>query len=343
MSEYKVGYISGKNEVSYKEFALPSPKGTEVLVKVGYCAICTLEQRVYSGIIARYPFAGGHEISGVVEAAGDAVSGVKAGDKVALRMLTSCGECYYCRSGHENQCVVSFKASVHEGLNGPGGFSQYMLVDAKNCYKMADDVDMHYAALSEPLSCVVHSINKADIQLADDVVVIGVGIMGAFHIQLAKLRGARVIACEVDEKRIEIAKKMGADVVINSAKEDPVAKVKELTDGRGADVVFCTVASSKLAEQSVALAGKLARVIFYTSFHPDEPIAVSPSKIHSTEMILTGSVNPDRKDFLMATRLISGKILNLEPLISDTLPLDSLNKAMQEAVDPATYRILVGD
>ena len=113
------------------------------------------------------------------------------------------------------------------------------------------DVDLDHAALSEPLACCVHSVRNAKLQLGDDVVVIGAGIMGALHIQLAKMSGARVIVSELDEVRMEIARKMGADIVINAKETDAVAQVKELTEGRGADAVFCTVATSAVAKQAV--------------------------------------------------------------------------------------------
>ncbi|MBI9108284.1 MAG: alcohol dehydrogenase catalytic domain-containing protein [Spirochaetales bacterium] len=341
MEKYNVSVISGVNEVETLEFEKKSPVGRQVLVKVEYCAICTLEQRVFSGVMKRYPFAGGHEISGIIESAGDDVTSVKPGDKVAVRMLNSCGECYYCKSGHENQCVVSFKASVHEGLLGPGGFSEYMLLDAINVYKMAEDVDLAHAALAEPLACCVHSINNAQINLGDDVVVVGVGIMGAFHIQLAKLKGARVIACEIDEGRLEVARKMGADILINSGKEDAVARVKELTDGRGADAVFCTVASTSLASDSIEMTGKLGRAVMYTSFHPDNPVEISVNKIHSSEMIITGAVNPKMSDFLIASRLISNKTIDLSELISETVSLGSISKGFKTALKPDSYRVLV--
>lgn len=341
MSKYKVSVISGVKELTTHELELKQPQGKQVLVKVDTCAICTLEQRIYGGVMQRYPFAGGHEAAGIVEAVGEEVKNIKPGDKVAIRLLTSCGECYYCRSGHENQCVISFKAATHEGFMGPGGFAEYMLLDAKCIFKMADDVDLSHAALTEPLACCVHSVNNANIKLGDDVVVIGVGIMGAFHIQLAKLRGARVIACEVDDARLEVAKKLGADIVINSKKENAVERVKELTEGRGADVVFCTVAISSIAADSIAMTGKLGRAVMYTSFHPDKPIELSVNKVHSSEMIITGSVNPGNADFLAATRLLSNRLIDVSQLISDTVPLKDINKAFEKAIDPSTYRILV--
>ena len=341
MEKYNVSVISGVNELETLEVEKKTPSGRQVLVKVEYCAICTLEQRVYKGVMKRYPFAGGHEISGVIEAAGDGVTSVKPGDKVAVRMLNSCGECHYCRSGNENQCVVSFKASVHDGLMGPGGFSQYMLLDAANVYKVAEDVDLAHAALAEPLACCVHSVNNAAINLGDDVVVIGVGIMGALHIQLAKLRGARVIACEVDEARLEVARRMGADILVNSGSEDAIARVKELTDGRGADAVFCTVASTKLASDSIEMTGKLGRAVMYTSFHPDNPVEISVNKVHSSEMSITGAVNPKKSDFLTATRLISNGTVDLTDVITEVVPFNEIKNGFEAAVRPDTYRILV--
>lgn len=341
METYKVSIHSGVHEMETRTLEKKAPTGHDVLLKVTSCAICTLEQRIWNGVINRYPYAGGHEVAGIVEAVGPDVKSVKAGDKVAVRLLNSCGECYYCRSGHENQCVVSFVAQTHSGIMGSGGFAEYMTVNAKAVYKLADDMDMDHAALAEPLACCVHSVRNAKIQLGDDVVVIGVGIMGALHIQLAKMSGARVIVSELDPARIEVAKKMGADTVINSKEEDPIARIKELTDGRGADVVFCTVAVASVAQQAVDMAGKLGRVVLYSSFHPDLPIEISPSKLHSSEKILTGSVNPNQADFLTSTRLLSSKLIDVSALISDRVPLDEIDRAFQEAVDPRTYRIVV--
>jgi 2-desacetyl-2-hydroxyethyl bacteriochlorophyllide A dehydrogenase len=340
-NKYKLAILSGENKIEIIEKDLKQPEGNEVLVKVDSCAICTLEQRIFKGVMKRYPFAGGHEAAGTVVAVGSNVKTLKVGDKVATRMLTSCGECHYCRSGHENQCVISFKANVHEGVEGPGGFAEYMLLDGKALYKVVESLDLTHAALSEPLACCVHSINNANIELGNDVVVIGVGIMGAFHIQLAKMKGARVIACEVDEERLEVAKKMGADILVNSKQVNAIEKVKELTEGRGADVIFCTAAIPKLAEESIQMVGKLGRVVMYSSFHPDKPIELNVNKVHSTEMNITGAVNPNTRDFLMATKLLSYKMIDPSALISEVVPFENIEYAFNCAVNPKTYRIIV--
>lgn len=341
MTNYKVAIISGEKKIEAIEKELKQPVGSKVLIKVDSCAICTLEQRMYNGVMKRYPFAGGHEASGTVVAVGENVKSLKQGDKVAARLLTSCGECYYCRSGHENQCVISFKADIHEGIGGPGGFAEYMMIDAKALYKVAEDLDLTAAALAEPLACCVHSINNANIELGNDVVIIGVGIMGAFHIKLAKLKGARVIACEVDEQRLEVARKMGADILVNSREVNAIEKVKELTEGRGADVVFCTAAIPQLADDSIQMTGKVGRVIMYSSFHPDKPIELNVNKVHSTEMNITGAVNANTRDFLMATRLLSNKLVDPSQLISEVVPFEKIEYAFERAIDPKTYRIIV--
>ena len=341
METYKVSLLSDVGKTNWVELKKQQPVGKQVLVKIAATAICTLEQRIYKGVMRRYPFAGGHEMAGTVEAVGEQVKSLKPGDKVAARLLNSCGECYYCRNGHENLCVVSFIAETHPGYMGPGGFAEYAMLDAACLYKLEPTLHLEHAALAEPLACCVHSIRNAKIDLGDDVVIQGAGIMGALQIQLAKLSGARVIACEVDETRLDLAKKMGADILINSAEEDPVEKVKALTEGRGADVVICTAALTAVADTAVQMAGKLGRVVFYSSFHPDNPIEISPNKIHSGEQILTGSVNPQRRDFLAATRLLSYGLVDVSALISDVLPLSDIDQALAEAVDPKTYRILV--
>ena len=109
----------------------------------------------------------------------------------------------------------------------------------------------------------------------------------------------------------------------------------------GADAVFCTVATSAVAKQAVDMAGKLGRVVMYTSFFPDLPIEISPTKLHSGEQILTGSVNPNPVDFLTATRLLSRKLIDVSSLISDRVPMAEIDRAFREAVEPNTYRIIV--
>lgn len=338
----KIAIFEGAEKLKYIEETIEEIKSNQVLVKIDATAICTMEQRVYLGKMKpKMPFAGGHEVAGHVIQCGGKVSSVSNGDVVALRLLTNCGHCHYCRTGNDNQCKTAFIAKFHQTVGGPGGLAKYIVVEEKNVYKVNKDVDVNYLSLTEPLACCIHSINRCDINFGDDVVIIGAGIMGVFHTMLAKLKGARVIVTEVDEERLKVAKDNGADIVINSSKVDAVQYIKDLTDGRGADVVVNTVAISKVAEDAIKMAGKLGRVVFYSSFHPDNPIDFSPNSIHYSEAIVTGSVNPSNKDFLQATRLLSSNIINPESLIAGHVSLDNLENGIAEALRPDTYRIIV--
>ena len=191
------------------------------------------------------PCTGGHEVAGEIAALGPGVNTKlwAEGQRVAVRLLYNCGECYYCRTGRTNMCERAQKKPVREGLlPGPGGLCDYIAVDAASLFKIPDTLSYEEACLTEPLACCVHSVGRANIQLGEDVVIIGGGIMGQYHVMLAKRRGARVILSEVDPARQALAEKLGADITLNPMGQDPVEFVKGITDGRGADVVFNTTA-----------------------------------------------------------------------------------------------------
>lgn len=174
--------------------------------------------------------------------------------------------------------------------------------------------------------------------------IMGAGIMGIFHTQLAKLRGARVIVTELNPDRLEVAKKVGADVLVDSGKIDPVEKIKELTDGRGADVVICTVPATAAAEEAIAMAGKMARVVLCTSFYPKSPSPTVPlglNHVHYSEVEITGSVNPKVVDFYTVSGLLSHKLLDPSAVITEEVPFSNLEYAFERSLDPASYRIMV--
>ncbi|MCL2479247.1 MAG: alcohol dehydrogenase catalytic domain-containing protein [Treponema sp.] len=341
MSKYKVSVLTAGKTIEIRESELKSPGPSQVLLKVEACAICTLEQRVYSGSMKNYPFAGGHEAAGRVVEAGKNVTALKKGDLAAVRLLTNCGECYYCRTGRENQCEVSFKTQIHDGIPGPGGLAEYMLVDSRTVFKVRDDLDPRYAALAEPLACCIHSIENGKISLGDDVVIIGAGLMGAFHTRLAKLKGARVTVCEIDPARLEKAGHMGADILIDSGKTDPLKAVSEITDGRGADVVFCTAAVPALADLAIRMTGKVGRTVMYSSFHPKDPISLDINAVHYSEISITGSVNPGIRDFYTAARLLSLGLADPGELISASFPFGKIGDAFERAIMPGAYRVIV--
>lgn len=345
--EIKALAITDEKRIETLSLTTPDLAPNEVLVKVRAVALCTLEQRAFKREMKMpLPFLGGHEVSGDIALLGSGVNKKlwKEGQRVAVRMLYSCGECYNCRTGHTNMCTCAQRKPVREGLiPGPGGLCDYIIVQPKDLFLIPDDVSYEEASLTEPLACCVHSVEKANIQFGEDVVVIGGGIMGINHVMLAKKKGARVIISEVDPKRRELALSLGADIAINPMECNAVEEVKKLTDGRGADVVFNTTAISSVVSDAIDMTGACGRMIQYSSLHPDSPVPVSPQMLHSSEKIITGSISPTERDFFTANRLISKHIIDMKPLIATSFSFNSAQEAFEKAIVPGTYRVIVTD
>ena len=341
----KAAAVTGEKQIDIKELETGDLRVSEALVKVRAVALCTLEQRAFRGEMKMpLPFLGGHEVAGDIVALGPGANRKiwKEGQRVAVRMLYSCGECYNCRTGHTNMCTQAQRKPVREGMiPGPGGLCDQIVVSTKDLFLIPDGISYEEASLTEPLACCVHSIEIGDIQLGDDVVVIGGGIMGINHVMLAKRKGARVIISEVDEERRKLALSLGADVAINPMECDVVEKVKELTGGRGADVVFNTTAIPSVVPEAIAMTGSFGKMVQYSSMHPDAPVPVSPQMLHSTQKILTGSISPTEIDFFRANRLISSGIVDMKSLIAATFPFEKAQDAFEKAIVPGTYRVII--
>lgn len=346
MSEkMKAVAIVEKKKVELINLTKPIPKSNQVLIKIKACALCTHEQRVYLGISKMpLPFIGGHEITGEIAQIGMDVDAkkYKVGSKVAVRILYKCGSCYYCRRGKENLCVETNRLLVNEfGVSGIGGLSEFIVADTSQIWLLPDDISLEKATMVEPIACVVNSIDEGNLRLGDDVVIIGGGIMGMLHLLCAKLRGARTIMLEPIEERRKLAQELGCDITIDPMHADPVQTVRNLTDGRGAEVVFNTTSVSAVAEQAVQLTGSMGRCIMFSSQHPDEPISISPNWLHHSEAVITGAVSPSVRSFDTSVNLLTKNLINPENLISGVFDYTEADKAFEEAVKPDTFRIIV--
>lgn len=340
----KVVAIVGDHQAEPREVTKDTPSAGQVLVQIKACALCTFEQRMFTRVTPiPLPFVGGHEVAGVIAGVGVGVDDklYAQGKKVALRLLTACGECYYCRHDQQNLCV-SINAPVSNGREIPGtdGLSEFIAVDASKVYFLPDDASFETAVFAEPLACVVNSIEKGQVEMGDDVVILGGGIMGMLHVLCAKRKGARVIMSEPDAKRRDLALEMGADLVVDPSSEDPVAFVKALS-GRGADVVFNTTPVATVAEQAVQMTSYMGRCVMYSSMHPDKPIEVSPNWLHKSEAIITGAVSPTVRSFDRAVAMLGKGIIDPSKLVSGVFTADEAQQAFDEAIRPETFRIIV--
>jgi len=331
-------------EIRFEEVPIPTPGPGQALVQVKACALCTWEQRVYAGVdTSVYPLLGGHEVSGIVAEVGPGLQvKVKPGDHVVAARLYRCFQCTSCRRGLDNICDNAWQNRQVGEPAGPGGLSEYMLVDGYQIYPVSSDVPFTESCLSEPVSCVLRSIKKAQVEPADNVVIIGAGIMGLLHLMLTKRLGARVFVSEPNPVRAAKALEMGALATIDPSKENFTERVKQLTGGRGADVIFAAIGVASAIEEAIKAVGKGGRLMVYASVHPrGSMITIDPNLFHNKEIVLTGTVSQDSEDFLQAVALLSSRSINLQPLISKVFSFSQLREALEAALNGNNYRVIV--
>jgi len=238
-----------EKDIRVENIAEPTVGDHEVKIKVSYCGICGSDLHEYlAGPIFipvdkphpisrdKAPIVMGHEYAGEVVAIGAAVTDIHIGDRVCVEPIYSCGKCPSCQKGHYNVC----EQLGFVGLSGGyGGFAEYSVVPAKMVHKIPDHMTWEQAALVEPAAVAVHAVRQSELRIGDSVAVFGTGPIGLLVIQAAKAAGAsKVIAVEVSPERREIAKQVGAHMVINPSEVDAVEAIKNATDGIGVDVAF---------------------------------------------------------------------------------------------------------
>lgn len=334
----KAAVLTGPEKIEIQEVATPA-SGGGLLVKLKYCGICTLEQRLFTGAVRiRFPLIPGHEAAGeVVNVGPDVLSDIKPGARVALDLVARCGECYYCRTGQSNMCLNRFKRDEKV----LGGFGEYIAVDATQAYLIPDSLSYQEAAFSEPLSCCIRSLKKVGLHLAEDLLIIGAGPMGQMHLQIALCMGARVFVSDPDRARLAMAKKMGAFLTVDPAREDLIGLIKKHTEGRGVDACVVTSVAHAALTGAFESIRKNGRVNIYTSYTDTPPLPVDANTLHRNEITITGSEGRTEEDFLQSVRLLSFGKVDVKPLISMTVGFPRLESGIRAAMTSDTYRVLL--
>lgn len=329
-------------KIELVEVALPDMGEDEVLVDVKAVGICTFEQGFYYGKSKGFPFAGGHEICGVVEKAGSKVAqDLKPGDKVIVLSLTRCGECYYCRKGYDNQCEHAMDVQKIPGVDGPGGFAEKFIAKGYEVFKIDESVPFERGILAEPLACVTHSMNVSGIGMGDYALVCGGGAMGIIHLLLAKQKGAKVIVSEPAKERRGKALEFGADYVIDPIHEDLKAEVLKITNGRGVEKAFFTAGGKAAIEGAVQALAIRGTLVIYGGTGPEDDFAVNPKWFHYKEITITGVTKHTKETIRVAAELLSLKELPLDKLITSRFPFEKIEDALKEAREISSYRPVV--
>jgi L-iditol 2-dehydrogenase len=337
--------IVGPRQVEIEETHLPALAADEVLVRVRHSALCTFEQRAYTGADTRfYPLLGGHEMAGTVEAVGAQVVNVKPDDRVAVWALDRCGSCYSCRRGDACDNVWFKRAGGEKpkGPVGPAGLASHKVAKEYQVYKLPPGADLKEASLTEPLGCVLRSVNKANVRAGDAVVIVGGGVMGLLHVMVAAGRGAQVIVSEPHAKRRADSLRFGATAAIDPNAGDFAEQVRAHTQGRGADVIVVATSYVPALEASFGALAKGGRVMVYARMEPKGArLSLDPNLFHDHEIVLTGTISTSPLEFQEAAQVIGAGALNLRSIISATYSLDEIEPAFEASVDLGTYRVVV--
>lgn len=320
----KAAVLEAIKRIAVKDIPAPIPKDDEALIKVKTCGMCGTDLKLYNGqYSARVPVVPGHEYSGEIVALGKNVRNLKVGQRVVSDPNESCGKCYWCRNHQPCFC----KELAAYGVLRDGGFAEYCTASEKGIYPLPESLDDESAAFAEPVSCVVHAVDRVNYRSGETVAIIGGGPMGQIHLQFALHSGARkVILIEPEETRRQMAKRFGAHVVINPKEGDLKEQVLAETEGLGPDVVVEVVGRADTIEQALDLAKRGGRVLIFGFAPEGQKASMIPFNVLSRELTILGSwVNP--YSYSRALDVLAAGKIDVKPLITNRLKLDDIMQA----------------
>ena len=343
----KAAVYEGPGKIDIREVPTPSPGPGEVLIDMRACSVCGTDIRIYEAGQKNVlpPRITGHEIAGVVSAIGKDVKGdFKVGDKVTAVTCVGCFTCRFCRQGIYNLC----DDPKYLGYFYDGGFAEKMLVPAEavrgdNIVRIGGPLSFEEIALIEPLSCCINGQEFLRIQPGDTVAVLGAGPIGGMHTELARAAGAEmVILADVLDSRLELSQRFRIDHRINSAKEDPVAKILDLTKGRGADVVIVAAGATKPMEQALAMVGKRGRISLFASAPKADPfLKFDANVVHYKEVGVFGVFASNRSHFVKARDLLLAGKVDAKKFVTHTFPLEKVVDAIKTSKSGVGLKSLV--
>jgi propanol-preferring alcohol dehydrogenase len=339
----KAARIIKVNEpLQVQELQTPKPKGSQTLIKVQATGVCHSDVHVWEGYYegiggralkttdrgVKYPLTPGHEIAGIVDSLGEEVEGFSKNEKVLVYPWIGEGMCPACRIGEENLCDKPRSLGIYTD----GGYAEYVLVpNYKYLVKIRDDMNTDTSA---PLPCAgltaYGAVKNANLKPNDNVVIVGTGGLGLMAIQLAKaVTGSKIIAMDLDDRKLEVAKKEGADVIVNSKKEDPLKAVMELTDKLGADVVIDFVNASKTVETDMQFLRRRARLVLVGLFGGELRLSLvaMPTRAYKIIGSYTGTISEMIELVSLAERDV------IKPVVSNRFKLDQAGEALEMLKD----------
>ena len=321
----KAARLFAPGDLRIEEVDIPHAREDEVLARVRAVGICGSDPaRVMLKGTYSYPTTIGHEFSGDIVALGSRVKSAKVGDRVTIVPLVPCGACDYCTIGEYNLCGQY----SYYGSRIDGAMAEYVTVKESNLLKLPDEVDFESGACTDPVSVALHAVRKVKLRGGDTVAVLGVGPIGGFAIQWAKIFGAsQIFAIDIVDEKLAVAQGIGADLTCNSKENDPVGFVLDHTGGIGVDRVIEMAGSRITQEQSIRMAKKQGCVVFCGISYDDLTLPYKTlDQLLRKEVVLTGSWNSSFAplpihEWRTSLDFLSKGNIQCQPLISHRLPL----------------------
>ncbi|MHB9130357.1 MAG: zinc-dependent alcohol dehydrogenase family protein [Armatimonadota bacterium] len=313
---------------SVTEVPTPQPRGTEVLICVRACGLCKTDVHIHQGkFFSAFPLIPGHEFAGEVAAVGDQVARVQVGDRVVADNERQCGSCYYCRRGEPLFCENLYA----QGVNAPGGFAEYVLVEEQQVYPLADDISFDEGALVEPTACAVHGLDVIRPQAGDEVLQFGVGPTGLILAQLLRHGGAAtLVAVDLSPAKLALASRWADAIGIQVHPDHPQAYIPELKQRypHGFDIVVDATGVPPIIQSLPQFAKYGSKVVVYGVAPEEATIQISPYEIFRRELTILGSFS-QAHTFERATRLVNSHTVKVKEMVTHTLPLEEWGYALQ--------------
>jgi len=311
-----------KRGVILEDVPVPRVGPWEVLVRVRAVGICGSDQRIYNEMnpARRRRFIIGHEIAGEVVATGERVTEVPVGTRVGIEICVGCGICRHCKVGRVNLC----EKLEEFGVTVDGGMTEFVAAPARNVHRLPPGLAFEKAVLADPLACVIRGLEVIHVTSGSWVTVLGPGQMGLLATQVNKrILRARVIMVGTRPDRLALARAMGADETVDLHDGDPVAAVRELTDG-GADFVYEAAGTTQALDQAIAMARKGGAVVMLT-VHRQVQINLEPAI--RGELHLVGAICYSYREYERALALLAEDRIDVEPLLRHVFPLHQAQDA----------------
>ena len=320
---YKVG-----EPLRIEEVDIPGISPEEVLVKIKACGICHTDLHfIDEGLLkpGKIPQTMGHEAGGDVVEVGSGVKGVRVGDRVLIHFYFSCGQCYYCQRGRQSLCISS--SFEQFGFTVDGGYAEYAKAPARSIVELPKEVPYEAGILVDAGSTAYHAVREiGNVKLGDTVAIIGTGGVGSCTLQMAKLSGAMVIAVDINDSKLEVARSIGADFTINAAEKDVPAEVRRLIGSRGVDIVYEFVGRTQTMNDSLEILARGGKLVFIG--YSEDNLILDTRRLVRGELQVVGSRASSKYETEKVVKLVRDGKFKLDPLITHRLPLGSINEGL---------------